>query len=96
MRKRLLIAALAAVQLSLVWSTAGAVDWTVKREPGLFSGQELVRIFGEGEIVPGDAERLRLKLAGIGATSNAAEGPHPTVYLDSPGGDVAEGINIGG
>jgi hypothetical protein len=48
-------------------------------------------VYGSGEILPGDADRLSAALRSAGVDQNQ----DIQIYLDSPGGSVAEGLKLG-
>ena len=90
-RLQALAIALAALTFA---APAGAMDFSVVREPGLLSTDELVGIEAIGEIKPGDEEKF------VAAAEEALSGrgentPLPMVKFDSGGGSVGAGVLIG-
>jgi len=51
------------------------------------------KLFATGEIVPGDAQRFAQTIARVPKSENGVSGL--TIALESPGGDLFEGINLG-
>jgi hypothetical protein len=80
--------ALAAILLVfLCCGSSTAMDISVERLPNGFRA-----ISAKGEIVPGDAERLRIALQSADRDENGQKG----ILLDSPGGLVSEALAIAG
>ena len=82
------IAGVATISLS---GAASAMDFTLVREPGLSRGSEIVHIEAAGGIEPGDASKLLDLVAELPAGVDS----RPTVYFNSAGGDLNEGMAIG-
>jgi hypothetical protein len=71
-----------------------AMEFTVVREPGLISTDELVSIQAVGQIRPGDEEKF-IAAADEALAGRAENAPRPTVEFDSGGGHVGAGVLIG-
>jgi hypothetical protein len=70
------------------------MEFTVVREPGLLSNQELVSIEAVGEIEAGDEEKFVVVAEQAMAETSGAP-TRPSVHFDSIGGHVGAGVLIG-
>jgi hypothetical protein len=77
-----------------VSASAAAMEFTVVREPGLPSNQELVSIEAVGTIDAGDDEKF-IAAADEAMAELSGEATRPTVKFDSGGGHVGAGLLIG-
>jgi hypothetical protein len=91
---KVLAAALAAAAAA---SCASAMEFTVvvADTGGVRLGLDPVIILGEGDVVEGDADRLRSLMAQTGDGDPLGRAQSPELHLNSPGGDSWEGIALG-
>lgn len=84
MRAPLLATSIAFAAASLA-TGAAALEFSLHAN----NKDSLLAILAEGEILPGDADRLAVFLSG------QAEKPRTAIYLASPGGSLYEGMKLG-
>ena len=92
MMRRLLLLGAGALWIAFAPVAAAAMELNFEHEPGLLSGDSILRIKATGEIVEGDSDAFKALMTKVLAEN---KGARPTVQLDSPGGNVIEGLLLG-